>query len=69
MLTNTNDHVIGEVVSLTTDNTKGIIISQNQTFFNVLFQDYKVMPILRKNVQFEGKRVNLDKIWETVNKD
>lgn len=67
MLTNTNDDYIeGDVVLVTTDNSKGIVVSQNQTFVNILFENYRIMPILRKYVVHENKHIDLAKIWKEV---
>lgn len=59
----------GSVVQLLTDNSRGIIVSKNRTFINVLFENYRVIPIKYGNAKEIGKYVDLGIIWNMIRED
>ena len=56
----------GDVVKVTTDGSIGIVTSQNQTFLNVLFHNYRCIPVKRTLITKTGKHIDLGDIWERV---
>ena len=65
-VTQNREYRLGDVVRLTTDGSIGIVTSQNQTFLNVLFHNYRCMPIKRTLVEHTGKHVDLGGIWDQI---
>lgn len=56
----------GTIVRCKTDGSMGIVISQGIGFYNVLFDNYKVMPIKEENVAKTGKYFDMGIIWDMV---
>ena len=56
----------GDVVRVTTDRSIGIVTSQKQNYLNVLFHNYRCMPIKRTLVEHTGKHIELEEIWERI---
>lgn len=63
------EYRIGSVVELTTDHSRGIVVSKNPTFINVLFENYRVVPIKYENTKDIGKYVDLGIIWNMIRED
>lgn len=56
----------GDIVKITTDNSKGIVIKNCGDYVQVLFEDYNVMPIKLRFIETTDKYFDLSILWQMV---
>lgn len=62
----TGKYKTGDIVWITTDNSKGIVIKDCGDFAQILFEDYNVMPIKYRFIKPTGKYFDLSILWQMV---
>lgn len=62
----TGKYKTGDIVRITTDNSKGVIIRNCGDYVQVLFSDYNVMPIKLRFVEPTGKYFDMSILWQMV---
>lgn len=58
--------IMGDVVQILKDNSRGIVVGQSPETVSVLFDSYMTIPIRKAKVAKIGRHVDLSKIWDSV---